>query len=371
MNGRVSHTVRAHRFQPDIVSIFPFVLILNGYLFIWAVKHLPEDTLEYFTMIRMYLIDITLSNQFFLSVPKDRFYRRRNVPDRFIFLVNGNHLRCILQQKLHPFLRTIHLFNLILQALIGALKFFLCGLHFFRILTEHFLLFFKLVTHGLRFGQQLARTFVYLDIKNGTGKDKAQLIHKIHLWRIESLEACKFKHTVHFFVRNQGYNEQAWWALLTEYTGGYRHIFSWNFRAQNGILFSNSLSNQPLREFEFRLQIFLSSISKTRPHLNNRITRILIVHCIKSTLHRADFIEDKLDNVFTQGIQRVMRTKNFTDFCDTPYNPVAFLIATLIFNKVLPHGNERCSQHIIVAGRAEHGIIFSFSDPFGKLCVVL
>src|SRR5882672_2190479 len=100
----------------------------------------------------MDFINIFFALQFFLSITKDGFHRRRYIANGSIFFVNGYNFRRILQQQLHPLLSLVYFFHLLFKENVAALEFFLSSLHFFRVLPQYLLLLLKFVAQLLSLG---------------------------------------------------------------------------------------------------------------------------------------------------------------------------------------------------------------------------
>src|SRR5690606_7887022 len=186
----------------------------------------------------------------------------------------------------------------------------------------------------------------------------------------EPAESGKLENAVHFFVGNQRHDEDTGWSLVAEDARRDGHVLLRDLSTEDGVLFRNGLSYQTLSEFESLLQVLLSAVGDTCPQVDgNRI--VFFIYHVKRTLDRIDFFQYEFDHILSERIQRVVKSEYFTDLCHAPYNPVAFLVAPLIFHEVLSHVNERHTQHVVVGYRLEFGVVLSFTDALRELGIIL
>src|SRR5690606_35090508 len=136
-----------------------------------------------------------------------------------------------------------------------------------------------------------------------------------------------------------------------------------------GILFGNSLANEPFRKLEPLLQVFLPAIGKACAKID-RDGVVFFVYDIEGALYGVDLFEDKLDNVFSKRIKGVVKPQDFTDLCYTPNDPVAFFVTTLVLDEVLSHVDERHAENVVVGNRLKLSIVFTFPDTLREFGVV-
>src|SRR5690606_8324545 len=210
---------------------------------------------------------------------------------------------------------------------------------------------------------------VDFDVENGPCQDQTEFLYEVYLRRVELPESGKLQNTINFLIRDKRYDKNTRGPLVAENPGRNGHILFRNLGAKDSIFFCNGLSYQALGKLEPLLQILFPAIRKACAEVD-RDRVVFFIYYIECALYRVDLFKDKLDDVFSERVKCVVKPQDFADLSNTPYDPVAFLVAALVFHKVLSHVAQRHSQHVVVGYGFEFRVVFSFTDALRKLSIV-